>query len=287
MAKRSTGNTQYKRPWNINIGFIIFAVILLYLVISIFSYMTTEKLVGYEVKSGSLSTNSVYKGLALRREEIVLSDYSGYVNYYNEEGDRIGKGNLAYTVDESGTVMDYVESMTAGEAMFSDEALSELRLDILSFTNLFDPKNFQSVYEFKNSIRSTTQRLSSNSILANIREMDESGLSASIHYGYAPATGDIVFSVDGYENRTFADIVSDDFDQSLYQKTRLENGRLIAAGDAVFKLCTDENWQIVFPVDSLETAQMLRDEEYIRVRFLKNQYESWGKVDTRSDVNGQ
>ncbi len=276
----------YHKPLNVNIGLLFFVAILFYLIVSIFSYVTSEKIVGYEVKTGSLSANHVYRGIALREEEIVSSDYAGYVNYYNEEGDRIGKGNLVYTVDESGTVMDYINSQNAGESFFTDDDLNQLRGDIVSFTNGFSPENFAAVYDFKNTIRSTTQKISGNGILATIRSMDQSSLSGSIHYGYSPDTGDITFYLDGFENRSFADISFQDFDPASYNKTLLENGRLVSQGDPVFKLCTDENWSLVIAVEDEETADALEAMEYVRVRFLKNQYESWGKVSKMSDLEG-
>ena len=264
----------------------IFAVILFYLIVSIYSYFSSEKIVGYEVKTGSLSANHVYRGIALRQEQVVFSDSAGYVNYYNEEGDRIGKGNLVYTVDESGTVMDYINAQNAGESFFTEEDLNQLRGDIVSFVNGFSPENFSTVYDFKNTIRSTTQRISGNGILATIRSMDQNSLSGSIHYGYSPDTGDIAYYLDGFENRSFSDISINDFNQASYNKELLENGMLVSQGDPVFKLCTDENWSLVIAVEDEEIAKELEELEYVRVRFLKNQYESWGKVSRMNDLDG-
>ena len=264
----------------------IFAVILFYLIVSIYSYFSSEQIVGYEVKTGSLSANHVYRGIALRQEQVVFSDSAGYVNYYNEEGDRIGKGNLVYTVDESGMVMDYINAQNAGESFFTEEDLNQLRGDIVSFVNGFSPENFSTVYDFKNTIRSTTQRISGNGILATIRSMDQNSLSGSIHYGYSPDTGDIAYYLDGFENRSFSDISINDFDQASYNKELLENGMLVSQGDPVFKLCTDENWSLVIAVEDEEIAKELEELEYVRVRFLKNQYESWGKVSRMNDLDG-
>ncbi len=264
----------------------IFAVILFYLIVSIYSYFSSEKIVGYEVKTGSLSANHVYQGIALRQEQVVFSDSAGYVNYYNEEGDRVGKGNLVYTVDESGTVMDYINAQNAGESFFTEEDLNQLRGDIVSFVNGFSPENFSTVYDFKNTIRSTTQRISGNGILATIRSMDQNSISGSIHYGYSPDTGDIAYYLDGFESRSFSDISINDFNQASYNKELLENGMLVSQGDPVFKLCTDENWSLVIAVEDEETAKELEELEYVRVRFLKNQYESWGKVSRMNDLDG-
>ena len=64
------------------------------------------------------------------------------------------------------------------------------------------------------------------------------------------------------------------------------NNTLVAAGDAVYKLSTNENWSIVIPVDPVRGAE-LEEEGYVNVRFLKNQYESWGatKLLTNGDGN--
>ena len=96
--------TEYRKPVNINIGMIIFMVILIYVMYSIFRYATAKHVVGYEVRTGSISANRVYQGLALREEEVVNSEYSGYINYYSSETERLSAGSLAYTVDESGQI---------------------------------------------------------------------------------------------------------------------------------------------------------------------------------------
>ena len=58
-----------------------------------------------------------------------------------------------------------------------------------------------------------------------------------------------------------------------------------AAGDAVYKLSTNENWSLVIPVDAARGAELLK-EEFVKVRFLKNQYESWGEVDLFTNADG-
>lgn len=45
--------TKYRRPLNINIGMVIFAVIFIYIVICVFMYFTSKHIVWYEVQAGS------------------------------------------------------------------------------------------------------------------------------------------------------------------------------------------------------------------------------------------
>ena len=86
--------TKYPRSLNINIGMIIFAVILVYVIICVFIYFNSKHIVGYEVMEGSLSTDNIYEGIALRNEEVVKSKLAGYVNYFATEGRRVAVGNL-------------------------------------------------------------------------------------------------------------------------------------------------------------------------------------------------
>ena len=72
-----------------------FTVILIYIIILLVQYANSDTIAGYEVKTGSLSSDQIYTGIALRTEETVGSDYAGYVNYFNKDGDRLGVGQLA------------------------------------------------------------------------------------------------------------------------------------------------------------------------------------------------
>ena len=114
---------KYRKPLNINIGMVIFAVILIYIIICVFGYFTAKHVVPYEVKEGSLSANNIYQGIALRNEKIITADQAGYINYYAREGERVGVGNLVYTLDESGKLSDYVSAENSGETTLSDKDL--------------------------------------------------------------------------------------------------------------------------------------------------------------------
>ena len=75
------------------------------------------------------------------------------------------------------------------------------------------------------------------------------------------------------------------FDQDNYEKNHLVNNELIAKGDPVYKLSTAEDWSIVIQTDE-ETAQQLVDEEYIEVKFLKNQDKAWASVTSYTNDDG-
>ena len=280
--------TKYPRNLNnINIGVVIFGFILIYVIISVITYFRKDHIVGYEVKEGALSTNNIYDAVALRQETIVESDTAGYVNYFAAEGARVAYGNLVYTVDESGQLLEFLKSQGTDDVNLSDEDLSELRSQIVDYMSSFDKEEFYTVYDFKIGLDGTVQKLSNNSILNNINSLNSNSAAlAAINYKYATGTGIVVYSTDGFEDRTPSDLTVDMFDLNNYSKNQLINNTLVKAGDPVYKLCTSEDWSIVIHESDPDKVQELLDLGYIKVRFLKNQNESWGKVSSVTNANG-
>ncbi len=274
---------KYRRP--VNIGMVIFAVIFIYVIICVFMYFTQNHIEGHQVKMGSLSSNNIYKGIALRDEEIVNALQAGYVNYYAREGERVGVGNLVYTLDESGKLADYLNTEGSGAAL-TDRDLSELKTEILDFTNLFDPEYFSKVYDFKYGVKGTVLKLANANILENADKINSSGLSELISFCNAPATGIVVYSVDGYEDLTLEQFNSELFDTKNYEKTQLISNELVEAGQPVYKISQNEDWSIVIQTDEAK-AQELLDKEYVKVKFLKNQNTSWGQVSSFTNEAGE
>lgn len=263
---------------------IIFAVILIYVVIVVVAYFRTERIVGYEVKEGSLSSNHIYNNaIAIREEFPVTAGNSGYVNYFAAEASRVSAGGLVYTIDAAGGLQEIMMTEGNGTIVFDAADYSELRAQMVQFTSTFRPGNFSTAYDFKNSLNGTAQKLTNARVLASMEALNDARVE-SISYFSSPRTGIVVYNADGYEGLTPEDITSEMFDASAYDRKMFGSNALVEAGDPVYKLVTDENWCVVIQTDA-ETAERLKAEEYIKVRFLKNQDESWGRVETY--VNGK
>lgn len=286
MADNRNNITKYRKPVNLNIGVLIFIAIFIYVVICVVTYFRTEHIVGYSVLEGSLTSNSIYEGIALRAEEVMTGTDAGYVNYFAREGERVASGNLVYTIDETGRLSDYINASESGENSLSDADLTELKTEITSFISRFDRKQFSDVYNFKYGVEGTVLKLANYNILENVSALNEASNTALIDYHYAAKSGIVTYFVDGYEDLTLQDMTVEHFDQKEYDKKHLVNNELLAAGDPVYKLSTDEDWSIVIHVDDEETAQKLVEKEYVEVRFLKNQYTSWGAVEAFTNEAG-
>ena len=278
--------TKYRKPLNVNIGMIIFSVIFFYVVISVIMYFQTSHIVRYEVEEGSLATNNIYRGVIIRDETVVFNQSAGYVNYYAREGERVAKNALVYIVDETGRLSENLEAAAMGENSLSEKDLAEFKSEIINFVHSFDCTHFESAYDAKYALKNTVLKLANVRMLDNISDLSSAAGGNIINYFYAPTTGIVSYWTDGYENLKAQDVTADTFDTKKdYEKKQILSNSLMAAGDAVYKLSTNENWSLVIPVDAARGAELLK-EEFVKVRFLKNQYESWGEVDLFTNADG-
>ena len=134
------------------IEFAIFGAMIVYIIVIIISYLNSEQIQGYEIQMGSLSVSKTYTGIVLRQEELLTTPYTGYINYYIREGERVSSRDTVYSIDESGKLASLLNSGELGENTYSDEDLSELRSEIIQYTRGFDCKDFHSIYDFKYDI---------------------------------------------------------------------------------------------------------------------------------------
>lgn len=277
---------QYRKPLNLNIGMLIFGAIFIYVIICVIMYYQTDHIVRYEVTEGSLATNNIYRGIAIRSESVVNTDTAGYVNFYAREGERVAKGDTVYIVDETGRLSQELEDASLGENTLSNQELSEFRNEIVNFMHGYDDRNYENTYDFKYSLKNTVLKLANANMLQSIENENGGSAANIVNFCYAPETGIVAYWTDGYEDLTVDAVTEAVFDNKDYEKKQMLGNELMAVGDPVYKLSTDENWSVVIPIDEERGAQ-ISQEDYVKVRFLKNQYESWGqaKLFTGSDGN--
>ena len=269
---------KYRKPLNLNIGMIIFVAILVYVIYCIFASLQVEHISPYEVKEGSLATNYTYRGIAIRQESIVTADKAGYINYYAREGERVACGDLVYTVDETGRLNDYLQSTDMGDNALSERELAELRGEVVSFIHGFTPEDFDSTYNFKYSLKGTVMRLANANMMQSISDINSSSdLADMVNFCRSSGSGIVTYWTDGYEQLTPEMVSAELFEEKDYEKKQLLGVDLITQGDAVYKLSTDENWSLVVPVEE-ELGVSLQEKGVVKIRFLKNQYESWANT---------
>lgn len=277
---------KYRKPLNLNIGLIIFVCIFIFMVRCVVSYFGSERVIGYEVKEGSLYTDNTYRGIIIRTEKVINSTQAGYVNYFAREGEKVGNSKLVYMLDETGEMKEYFNTVNLGENSLKNEDLRELKADITNFTHTFEEDSFSSIYDFKRTLSSSVLKLANQALMTEMNSVNSgAGFSGSVSFVNAPESGVVSYWIDGYETLLPEDITEATFEEEEYKKENFENNRLITAGEPVYKLNTEEVWSVVIPIDAKRGAQ-IEEEEYVKVRFLKNLYESWGQAKLLNNPDG-
>ena len=284
-SSKVTKIKKYKKPLNINIGMVIFAVIFLYVCICISMYFKDNHIRPYEVREGSLSSENLYTGIIIREENIITAEASGYVNYYAREGERVAVGNLVYTVDETGRLSDYINSEELGTNVLSDSDLLQLKSEIVNFVHGFTPENYASTYSFKYAVKGTVLKFANVSLMDSINDLNNGELRSMVTLARAPQSGIVMYWTDGYEALKPSEVTANILKASDYEKNQLLSNELIATEDAVYKICSNENWSLVIQVDEARAAE-LEQAEVVKVRFMKNQNESWANITILHNSDG-
>ncbi len=265
---------RYKRVQNIksskwslhlNIGVIIFLCILLYISINGIIYVTRQKVSIYEITNGKseITKNIITTGVAIRSENVINADTSGYINFYSKEGSRVKVNDIIYTIDESGTLSKLLNDAIKNNQALDSKNISEMKEDINDFVTNFDNKNFSEVYDFKYIIESD---LIEN---INISALDTINQSLSLDGGNAVSinrstlAGYVQYYTDGYESINADALTKDLFDETKYKKNTIINGDSIESGKPVLKIINSEEWKIAFE---------LTDSQY-------NEYKDYTAVD--------
>lgn len=252
--KRYRSNIRkFRRMPDLNIGFLTFIVIFIYVIVSVIIFTLSEKTTIYEVNAGALATDTSYTGLIVRDESLVTSTYAGTLNYFVKSKDRVGMKSLIYTVDETGRVADKINA--AATQSLSDDDLDSIRNVLSEYSMNYDAMNYDEIYTAGNSVTDLLNEFKVDNIIDDldgyITDTDDKDF---FHKITATATGLVDFSYDGYEDLKESDLQSSLFEESNYKQTTLQNGALINVGDIAYKIIQDDSWFIYIQLDDTQAA---------------------------------
>lgn len=276
----------------LNVGVVFFGFIAIYLIICIYMYFTSTHISGYEVIEGNLATDYRYTGIALRTEQVYSTEKTGYINYYASESEKVSVLSTVYTLDESGKMADILQE-NAGDISLGEEDYAELRSQISTYMSSFSDMEFDSVYNFKTNVDSTILELVNQNMIDKLDSAADDNSALFTRYNAATA-GVVEYYIDGYEDASLDDLNADWFDETKYQRQNLRTNELVSSGDPAYKLVTDENWKLVFPLDAemesyildkmqanqrtAEDGTVTQGTTYIQIQFDKDGEAVWPSV---------
>ncbi len=251
MAKKKGSNVIHynhrKASMNFNIGMLIFAMIFIYLVFTVYSYMTKEKIQFYEVTDGSIVDDKSYTGIILRQETTQYADSAGAIHYYVREGKRASVGMSIYSIDERGTVSALMEEQNQGAGALTDRDISDLKKQLNNYILSYSDESFDDVYNTRYALEAMALEY------VNFNTLDTQGeMAAQMGNDFrqitAPVSGVVSYGIDNFETLAPAQISEAVFDRSQYTKAITRAGQWVEPGTPIYKVITDDHWSVVFPV---------------------------------------
>lgn len=283
--KKRSNISPFPRTLQFNIGLIIAIFILAYVIFHIFSYFTRKNVTVYEVTQGSITTDNRYRALALRQETLVTSPGDGKIVYFTENGARVGVRSLVCALDTSGDIASLISDKGQKSALTADD-LRDSEETISDFVSSYTNRNYDKTYAFKNALSESLTTAYGRRIYADNADRIQAAAAGGTFQNNYPATpGLLILSTDGMEDVNADNFTSDLFSQKDYKKTTFSSDSDVTAGQPIYKLVTDDNWQIVMPV-SAETKKALSDKSYVDVTFEEDGKSATGAV-TLTEKAGQ
>lgn len=217
---------RYHRPINFNVGMIIFAIIFIYLIFSVYKYVRKDKIQFYEVVEGNIVNDTQYTGLILRNEQVESTDRSGYINYYIREGKRAGVGTRIYSIDETGSLAKFMEENPDANVTLTSENLSDIKRQLSSFSIGYSDQRFSDVYDLRYTLEASVLEYVNFNALGNLDAMlEQTGIT--FQQVRAPLSGVVSYAIDGMEGLTADQVSADSFDRTKYTKSIPKSGDLI------------------------------------------------------------
>lgn len=254
------------RRFDFNVGYLVFVVIILYLIVSVIIFANRKKTVIYEVNTGSLVLDNIYEGFIIRDEEVVKADYSGMVNYYAQSGDKADASSIIYSIDETGHVSELLEQFS--DTTLRDDDINSIRDALSEYTLTYSDKAFDKIYASKSKITNSLSKSYYDIILNDLDKLiEESGNTTLFHKLKAEHTGIIMFTVDGYESMREDSLNSQIFDNKEYKQINLLENTIINKGDNAYRIINSDNWSVCVELSESDAATLATSDN-VNVRFV-------------------
>lgn len=266
MAKKKPGKiVRYRKPRNLNVGMIMFGIIFIYILFSVYTYLQKEKVQVYEVVEGAIVDDRTHTGIILRKEETQFSDRPGYLNYYVREGKRASVGTSICSIDETGTLEQVLSEHSEGNINLTEDNLMDIKKQLSVFSLNYKDSQFSSVYDTKYSLDAAVMEYVNFNTLDNLQQVIES-MGLNFVQLKAPKAGVVSYAIDSYESLQPQQITEASFDRTNYKKSITRSSELVESGAPVYKLITDDAWSIVFSMTERDVADF-GTESSLKVNF--------------------
>lgn len=259
--QQRTNTVRMHRHFQLNLSFVISMLVLLYFIIVVVNYMNRTHISIYEVTEKSIAEDNVCHGMIIRNEMEVKTKKAGYINYYIANNERVSKNQTVYSVDEGGNIHDMLAD--SGEKMrMTKEDIASIRENIAEYRKNYSGMEYSKVQSFRGAMDNAVLELTNMDMLESLNSVmsNASGSGISFNIVTAPASGMISYFVDDYIGIRSADVTKEMFEKD-YERVLTRTDQIVNADTPVYKLVTDENWEIVLNLSKEQYNALKENEE--------------------------
>ena len=245
-----------KKRFQPNISWLLFLLILLYLFFLSWELIHRKPISIYEVNTSKISDDTPLYGMILREEQVINTDTDGYINYYQAEGNRVGKGDIVYTVDANGEVSAVLDELRNSDTVNTDK--DDIRQVIADYQANFSLSDYSKISDLKFNINNIMFEQNSKSLYSDLNKaLKTAGKSKAFSKITARTSGVIAYSTDGYEDISQNDITA----EMIYQynkitKQSVRTNEKVTAGSAAYRLVTNNEWNLIVPLTDDYVSEM-------------------------------
>lgn len=256
-TRKSSSNRNKRKK--IDFISIFFLFMFIYLGVHIIYFAAKERHPLYEVpRAESVDENISFKGFIVRDEVSFTATQRGYINYYIASGRRAAAGATIYTLDEEGEFSKMILSSSSSEQNLSDSDLKKIIQRIKNLQEDFDTMDFQKVYDTKSAISAVVMDALTAAAIEKLNEtMGVTGFTRIS----TDRSGIVSLTSDSYDGLNEENLSLECLKGEGYSKIVSTAGDQKQAGEFVYKLVTDEAFQIYFEMDDDTIREFGLDEE--------------------------
>lgn len=260
-----------------NLGVMVFLVIFVYIAIIFVSYFQKERISIYEVNEKSIADDNRFHGIALRDETVYYTKKAGYINYYVGEGERIGKNDIIYSVDENGSIYNQILEKDEDRSVSADDS-ARIRGNIAAFRQSYSDSKYNAVKDFCYDLENTILEAGSNIMVSNLKEIVKSkGNKNFFSLVSSEKSGIISYTMDGKEELASSAITKEDFEDVTETRTQLRSNEAVTSGSPVYKMINSEDWQVILLLTDAQYDK-LKEKEKVTVTFKKDEVKTTSEI---------
>jgi hypothetical protein len=252
--------------FQLNIGFVVFAIIFVYLTINIVVSLLKDNISVCRVEEGQIVNSASFTGVCIRDEEVVYASGNGYISFYVGEGDKVASSGNIYLLSANTPVSD--GSVTDDSSLLDTLAYSDIRDQVTVFSNNYSDSQFSQIYSLKYNLQSLSTEMVSAAKIQSYHANTSGGQIVT-----TTQSGIVSYSYDGYESLTVESVNKQVLSDSSYEQHQITPYTYVESGQPAYKLVHSHQWQIVIPLTDSQAAE-LNDVDSVNLTFKKDNIET-------------